>query len=72
MPNMNKPTLPMVAPDASSVEPMLLENLRERFPDFWKNRLMRLYDLRISPVLPGTLRRGRKLRRLIDQRVPGL
>src|SRR3989454_9810602 len=23
-------------PDASSVEPMLLENLRERFPDFWK------------------------------------
>ena len=59
-------------PDASSVEPMLLENLRERFPDFWKNRLMRLYDLRISPVLPGTLRRGRKLRRLVDQRVPGL
>ena len=58
-----------VRPDVPGIESMLLENLRERFPDFWKNRDMRLYDLRVSPVLPGTLRQGRKLRRLIDQRV---
>ena len=59
-----------VRDDVSSVESMLLDNLRDRFPDFWKNRDMRLYDLHISPVLPGTLRQGRKLRRLIDERVP--
>ena len=42
--------------------------MRERFPDFWKNLQMGLYELRVTPVAPGALRTGRKLRRIIDQR----
>lgn len=43
----------------------VMENLRTRFPDFQKNLEMKLYDLRVSPVRRGTLRNGRKLRRLV-------
>ncbi len=45
-------------------------NLRMRFPDFQKNLDMRLYDLRISGVERGSLRTGRKLRRLIALEAP--
>jgi hypothetical protein len=51
-----------------SMEPTVLNNLRERFPDFWKNRDMQLYRLRITIVPGGTLRSGRKLRRIVDGR----
>ena len=50
------------------LEQTVLDNLRERFPDFWKNREMQLYRLRVSHVPVGTLRAGRKLRRIVDQR----
>jgi len=46
----------------------ILANVRERFPDFWKNLQMGLYELRVTPVAPGALRTGRKLRRIVDQR----
>jgi len=46
----------------------VLLNLRNRFPDFWKNHEMRLYELRVIPCTHGTLRNGRKLQRVIDQR----
>ena len=42
--------------------------LRDRFPDFWKNHEMGLYDLQLTTSPPGTLRTGRKLRRVVDQR----
>jgi len=52
-----------------SVETMIHRNLRERFPDFWKNLEMKLYDLRIVTCRSGSLRGdGRKLRRVIDER----
>ncbi|CAN5576705.1 phenylacetate--CoA ligase [soil metagenome] len=41
------------------------ENLRTKFPDFQKNLEMQLYCLRVSPVRRGSLRTGRKLRRLV-------
>ncbi len=40
-------------------------NLRERFPDFWKNLEMKLYDFRVVAVERGSLRTARKLKRLI-------
>ncbi len=40
-------------------------NLRVRFPDYWKNLEMNLYDFRINPVERDSLRTARKLRRLI-------
>ena len=46
----------------------VLLNLRNRFPDFWKNHEMRLYELKVIPCTNGTLRNGRKLQRVIDQR----
>ncbi|HJQ34334.1 MAG TPA: AMP-binding protein [Pyrinomonadaceae bacterium] len=50
------------------LETSVLANLRERFPDFWKNYEMRLYELRISARPPRSLRTERKLRRVIDER----
>jgi phenylacetate-CoA ligase len=46
----------------------ILANVRERFPDFWKNLQMGLYELRVTPYAQGTLRTGRKLRRIVDER----
>jgi len=53
---------------ADELEAIVLRHLRDRFPDFWKNHEMKLYDLRLTTSPPGTLRNGRKLRRVVDQR----
>lgn len=50
------------------IERAVLANLRERFPDFWKNREMKLYELRVVTCLPQSLRTQRKLRRVVDER----
>jgi phenylacetate-CoA ligase len=50
------------------VERAILVNLRERFADFWKNFEMKLYDFRVVPCEPGSLRNGRKLKLVLDQR----
>ncbi|MBS1797413.1 MAG: phenylacetate--CoA ligase family protein [Acidobacteria bacterium] len=55
---------------ARFVEDFVRENLRARFPDFWKNLEMRLYELRIVPVAPGTLRTARKLKRIVALETP--
>lgn len=53
----------------SEVEKAIHTNLRERFADFWKNREMKLYDLRVVACAMGSLRDGsRKLSRVIDER----
>jgi phenylacetate-CoA ligase len=50
------------------VERAVLVNLRERFTDFWKNYEMKLNDFHIVPCEPGSLRNGRKLKLVLDQR----
>ncbi|MGI8469781.1 MAG: phenylacetate--CoA ligase family protein [Pyrinomonadaceae bacterium] len=45
-------------------------NLRERFPDFWKNLEMKLYDFRVVPVTRMSLRTARKLKRLVALDAP--
>jgi phenylacetate-CoA ligase len=50
------------------VEAKVLENLRHNFDDFWKNREMRLYDLRVVACPPQSLRTMRKLKRVVDER----
>jgi len=50
------------------VERAVLDNLRTGFADFWKNYEMKLYEFRVIPCEPGTLRNGRKLKRVLDQR----
>ena len=56
-------------PDAQhAIEAAVLAGLRERFPDFWKNREMKLYDLRVVACPPRSLRTKRKLKRVVDER----
>jgi phenylacetate-CoA ligase len=50
------------------VERALRSHLRERFPDFWKNLEMKLYELRVAACPSGSLREGRKLQRIVDER----
>ncbi len=52
----------------SDLQSSILVNLRDRFSDFWKNYEMKLYDLRVIPCVAGSLRNGRKLQRVVDQR----
>lgn len=54
------------------VERAVLRHLRERFADFWKNYEMKLYDFRVLTCAQGSLRRSRKLRRVVDERQIGL
>lgn len=54
--------------DPAAVQRTVFENLQTTFSDFWKNRQMGLYDIRVTVVPCGTLRRDRKLRRVVDQR----
>ncbi|MCA1814849.1 MAG: AMP-binding protein [Acidobacteria bacterium] len=49
-------------------EAAVLDSLRLNFTDFWKNREMKLYDLRLVPCPPSTLRAKRKLKRVVDER----
>lgn len=50
------------------IEAAVLAGLRGRFPDFWKNYEMRLYELRVAARPPRSLRTERKLRRVVDDR----
>jgi len=50
------------------IERAVLDNLRAGFADFWKNYEMKLYEFRVVPCEPGSLRNGRKLKRVLDQR----
>lgn len=50
------------------LETKVRANLRRRFADFWKNHEMRLYDLQIVACPRGSLRGGRKLQRVRDER----
>jgi phenylacetate-CoA ligase len=55
-----------------AVERRIATNLRERFHDFARNLEMRLFELRVIVHPIGVLRgRGRKLRRIVDERDMG-
>jgi phenylacetate-CoA ligase len=52
-----------------TLEDGIVRNLRERFGDFWRNRELRLYELRVLAHPIGGLRgHHRKLRRVVDER----
>ena len=54
---------------SDAIEARILANLRDRFGDFWRNRELQLYALRVVIQPVGSLRgQGRKLRRLVDER----
>src|SRR5882724_3648023 len=49
----------------SGIESQIERRLQNDFPDFWKNRIMGLYDLGFAYSQPGSLRTARKLLRLV-------
>ena len=52
----------------AEVAPRVEAAMRVRYDTLWKNRELGLFDLRLRDAPPGSLRTGRKLRRLIDER----
>jgi phenylacetate-CoA ligase len=55
-----------VGPD--QVEEVVRSNLRTRYPDVWANHTCGMYRLAFRLLPPGTLERGRKPKRLVDER----
>jgi phenylacetate-coenzyme A ligase PaaK-like adenylate-forming protein len=54
----------------NAIETRIHNNLRERFPDFWRNREMQLFELRVVVHELASLRGdARKLRRVVDERL---
>ncbi|MBZ5552255.1 MAG: hypothetical protein LAO21_06010 [Acidobacteriia bacterium] len=54
--------------DPGLVTESIRQSLRSQFSDFWKNYEMGLYELDFKFGARGSLRQGRKLLRLVDQR----
>lgn len=53
-----------------AVDAEIRGRLAARYPPLWAKTQQRLCDIRVTVVPPGTLRRGRKIRRLVDERGP--
>ncbi len=52
----------------AELERIVWSHMRERFADFWKNHEMKLYRLCVIAAPRGSLRRARKLQRVVDER----
>jgi len=55
----------------AEMEHAIMGNLQDRFSDFWKNYEMKLYEFRVVQYPLGSLRNGRKLKRVVDERQMG-
>jgi phenylacetate-CoA ligase len=53
---------------SSRVETAVREGLKSRYPEVWANQLSGMYQLAFRFLPPGSLERGRKPRRLVDER----
>ena len=52
----------------AAVQSAIQARLAERYPPLWTKTQQQMCDILIRPVPPGTLRTGRKIRRLVDER----
>ncbi len=52
----------------AAVEQKVRENLQARYPDVWANQDCGMYRLEFRFLQPGSLSRGRKPKRLVDER----
>jgi phenylacetate-CoA ligase len=53
---------------SSAAQAHISHRLAERYPPLWAKTEQQMCDIRIRLVPPGTLRSGRKIRRLVDER----
>ncbi|MGE5243097.1 MAG: phenylacetate--CoA ligase family protein [Betaproteobacteria bacterium] len=54
---------------ADAVAETIRGRVRERIPDSWRNYELKLFEFGFRFAAPGQLRTGRKLRRLVDERM---
>jgi phenylacetate-CoA ligase len=54
--------------DPSAVENAVRKNLQARYPEVWANHVCGMYRLEFRCLPPGTRDKGRKPRRLVDER----
>lgn len=54
---------------SESVTNAIRQRVKERIPDSWRNYELKLFEFDFRFAAPGELRRGRKLRRLVDERL---
>ena len=54
--------------DAAAIEAEVHRSAAEQYPDLMRNLALGIFDLRLVPHAPGTVRTGRKLKRLVDRR----
>ena len=54
--------------DAAEVEAEIHRSATAQFPDLMRNLALGIFDLRIVPRKPNTVRTARKLKRLVDRR----
>ena len=54
---------------ADAVTAAIRQRVKERIPDSWRNYELQLFEFGFRFVPPGALRTGRKLRRLVDERM---
>jgi hypothetical protein len=54
--------------DKEAVEAQLHQQISQQYPDIMKNLALGIFEMKLFLHPPGSLRSGRKLKRLIDRR----
>ena len=54
---------------SEAVMDAIRQRVKDRIPDSWRNYQLKLFEFDFRFGLPGSLRAGRKLRRLVDERM---
>jgi phenylacetate-CoA ligase len=54
--------------DTAAIETEIHRYATELYPDLMKNLALGIFEMRVSAHPPGTVRKGRKLKRLVDKR----
>ncbi|HEX3999451.1 MAG TPA: AMP-binding protein [Pirellulales bacterium] len=54
--------------DLKSLEQDIFARATNRYPDLMKNLALGTFQMKVTPQLPGRIRTGRKLRRMVDRR----
>jgi phenylacetate-CoA ligase len=57
------------AGSADAVTAAIKQRVQDRIPDSWRNYQLQLFEFGFKFAAPGALRTGRKLRRLVDERM---
>lgn len=66
--NLELKSHPQLLSQAPQIKEKILSNMQTQYPDLWKNLSIGIFDVALKYHAPGTLRKARKLIRLLDCR----